>query len=115
MKSTTMDAHQVSRRAALRAAGGVAAGVALLGATARPRPARAQGAAGQIEPRAGRWKPWLLSAGDQFRPAPPPDAAATRQELAELTALAARRDAATLDRIVYWDAGSVAYRWNEVF
>src|SRR5215208_701139 len=115
MRSTIVDTHQVSRRAALRAAGGVAVGTAFLGATALPRPARAQGPAGRIEPRAGRWKPWLLSAGDQFRPAPPPDAAVTRQELAELTALAARRDAATLDRIRFWDAGSVAYRWNEIF
>src|SRR5512134_1644810 len=113
MSSTTTDAHQLSRRTALRAAGGVAAGAALLGATSLPPRARAQGPTGQIEPRAGRWKPWLLSAGDQFRPVPPPDAA-TGQELAELKALAGRRDAATLDRIAYWDAGSVAYRWNEI-
>jgi membrane-associated phospholipid phosphatase len=117
MSGTKNSVLQITRRAALRTAGAgsLTAGAAFLGVAARPRPARAQQSTGRIEPRAGAWKPWLLSAGDQFRPAPPPDAAATRQELAELTALAARRDAATLDRIAYWDAGSVAYRWNEIF
>jgi membrane-associated phospholipid phosphatase len=111
--STNTDTRPLSRRTALRAAGGIAAGAALLGATSLPPRVRAQGSTGQVEPRAGRWQPWLLAAGDQFRPAPPPDAAATRQELAELTALAARRDAATRDRIAYWDAGAAPYRWIE--
>ena len=79
MSGTNMHAHELSRRTALRAAGGVAAGAALLGATSRPSKARAQRPAGQIEPGAGRWRPWLLAAGDQFRPAPPPDAATTRR------------------------------------
>jgi len=117
MSGTKNSALQITRRAALRTAGAgsLTAGAAFIGVAAGPRPARAQGPAGWIEPRAGAWKPWLLSAGNQFRPTPPPDAAVTRQELAELTALAGRRDAATLDRIAYWDAGSVAYRWNEIF
>jgi membrane-associated phospholipid phosphatase len=44
----------------------------------------------------------------------PPDKAATRAEIAELEALAAQRDPVALDRIGYWDAGSPAYRWNEL-
>src|SRR5947209_5500654 len=60
---------------------------------------------GQIEPTAGTWKPWLLTAGNQFRP-PPPDAAATEAEIGQLKTMAAQRDPSALDRIAYWEAGS---------
>ena len=115
MSGSTNSAHQVSRRTALRAAGGAAAGAALLGATTLPRPAHAQPSGDQLSPRAGTWKPWLLAAGDQFRPGPPPDAAATTAELAELKALAGRRDRATRDRIAYWELGAAPHRWNDIF
>ncbi len=101
MSGTSTPANWVTRRTALRVVGSAAAGAAFLGEAARPRVVRARRADGLIESRAGQWKPWLLSAGNQFRPAPPPDAAATRQELQELTALAARRDGATFDQIAY--------------
>ena len=74
----------------------------------------AQGVPGPIEPRAGSWKTHVLAAGSELRLAAPPDAAATRAELAELRALAARRDAATLDQINYWDAGWPGYRWIDI-
>ena len=32
----------------------------------------------QIEPKAGKWKTWVLTSGDQLRLPPPPDEAATR-------------------------------------
>jgi membrane-associated phospholipid phosphatase len=38
----------------------------------------------------------------------------TRAELALLSDLATRRDAATLDRISYWDAGAPSYRWTQI-
>lgn len=68
----------------------------------------------QIEPDAGLWQPWVLTSGDEFRPAAPPDQAATLAEIAELKALAAGRDAAAENTVAYWDAGSPAYRWVEI-
>jgi membrane-associated phospholipid phosphatase len=50
----------------------------------------------------------------QLRLAAPPDESTTSTELAELKSLAARRDAAALDQITYWDAGAPGYRWNEI-
>jgi membrane-associated phospholipid phosphatase len=70
-------------------------------------------AAVPTEPAAGSWPTWLLSSGSEFRLPPPPDDVETRAELAELQALAARRDAGALDRISYWDAGAPSYRWIE--
>jgi membrane-associated phospholipid phosphatase len=76
--------------------------------------AQPTGNGGQVEPGAGTWKTWAIAAGGQFRLPPPPDKAATRDELAALEALTAQRDPAALDRVSYWDAGSPAYRWNEL-
>ena len=41
----------------------------------------------------------------------PPDSAA---EIDQVRAMAAQRDAATLDRVAYWDAGPAPYRWTEI-
>ena len=101
------------------AGGLLAAPAALLGAGA-PAPAAAapappaNGTAGQLEPGAGGWQPWVLASGSEVQPPPPPGEAAARAELAELRALAARRDAAALDEVAYWDAGAPGYRWNEL-
>lgn len=64
-----------------------------------------------IEPRAGEWGTWLLSSIDDVRPTPPPDATATRAEIAQLKELAAARDADAAAQVAYWDAGSPSYRW----
>lgn len=74
----------------------------------------AQGAPGLVEPRAGSWKTHVLAGGSELRLAAPPGAVATLAELAELRVLAARRDAATLDQINYWDAGWPGYRWIDI-
>ncbi|HZQ37948.1 MAG TPA: phosphatase PAP2 family protein [Dehalococcoidia bacterium] len=105
----------VSRRRLLQAGAGT--GAALTGALLlprRPREARAQ-ASGPIEPNAGRWLPWLLSSGDQFRPPAPPDTAATAAEVAQLKAMAAQRDGAANDRIAFWEGGTAPHPWNQVF
>jgi membrane-associated phospholipid phosphatase len=68
----------------------------------------------QIEPQAGQWKTWVLTSGDELRPAAPPDQAATTAEIEALKALVAQRDAAALEQITYWDAGSPSYRWNQI-
>jgi membrane-associated phospholipid phosphatase len=113
----------VSRRTALRGIGGAGIATALAVTPGRARAGRQVGGSygslttaqvDQIEPRAGTWQTWVLSSGDQLRPAAPPDEAATAAELAALQAMVADRDADALDRIVYWDAGSPGYRWNEI-
>src|SRR5271165_1445309 len=68
----------------------------------------------QIEPNAGKWKTWVLTSGDQLRLPPPPDEAATRAEIAQLKDIAKQRDAGTLDRIVWWNAGPPGYRWTSI-
>ena len=70
----------------------------------------------QIEPKAGAWKTWVISAGKDFRVPPPPDAAATRRELDWLKTVTAEAaaDPRVAPQIVYWDAGSPAYRWMEL-
>jgi hypothetical protein len=68
----------------------------------------------QIEPYAGKWKTWVLTSGDQLRLSPPPDEAATRAEIAQLKVIAKQRDAATLERIIWWNAGPPGYRWTSI-
>jgi len=68
----------------------------------------------QIEPSAGKWKTWVLTSGDQLRLPPPPDEAATRAEVAQLKDLAKQRDDATLERIIWWNAGPPGYRWTSI-
>lgn len=103
----------VSRRSALRGLGG--AGVATaLGLAPRDLCASTPSPAEMIEPEAGSWKTWVLTSGHQLRPAAPPDETATQQELVKLQEMVADGDAAALDRISYWDAGSPGYRWNEL-
>jgi membrane-associated phospholipid phosphatase len=114
MNGTANASPRLARRTGLRT--GAAAGAAALlgGLPPGHAAARATAAAGgPVEPRAGAWRPWLLASGAQLRPPPPPDRAATEAELRELQALAGRRDAATMDRITFWDAGPAPYRWTE--
>jgi membrane-associated phospholipid phosphatase len=73
--------------------------------------ASAQTARDPIEPVVGGWRPWVLASGQELRLAPPPDAQATA---VELQTLAGQRDAATLERIRYWDFWSPAHRLNEL-
>jgi membrane-associated phospholipid phosphatase len=67
-----------------------------------------------VEPQAADWSTWVLASDDELRPDPPPDAAATAAELAELQELVAGRDAAAQAQVAYWDAGSPSYRWVEL-
>jgi membrane-associated phospholipid phosphatase len=89
-------------------------GAALLGGAFYQAAAQAQPRGDQLEPLAGSWKTWVLASGSQFRLPPPPDRSATEVELRGLRELAAQRDAASLDRISFWDAGAPGYRWNAI-
>ncbi|MBA3517604.1 MAG: vanadium-dependent haloperoxidase, partial [Rhizobiales bacterium] len=104
-----------SRRAALRGLGGIGVATALGMTTPSRAGAIEASASGMlIEPDAGSWRTWILSAGDQLRPVGPPDEAATRAELRDVRVMGAKRGVAGLDRISYWDAGAPGYRWNEI-
>ena len=73
-----------------------------------------QNVGGLVEPGAVTWKTWVLSSGSELRISTPPEWAQTVAELDTLRALAGQRNAATLDRISYWDTGAPGQRWNEI-
>lgn len=50
-----------------------------------------------ITPMAGHYKPWVLKAGNQFRPGPPPDPADAMKELKQF-----KRSPAAMERTFYW-------------
>jgi hypothetical protein len=98
----------------MRLACGLVLILALSAATTLDALTQGGSASGGIEPGAGAWRTWVLASGKELRLPGPPDAAATAAELQELKTLAARRDAASLERIRYWDFGSPSHRWNEL-
>ena len=67
-----------------------------------------------VEPGAGAWKTWVLTSSTQIQAAAPPGLQATKEEVAEMLSLQARRDKGALETIRYWDSGSPSYRWNEI-
>ncbi len=69
---------------------------------------------GQVEPRAGMWRTWVLASGRQLRVPAPPDRPASAAEIGQLRALVAQRNTAALEQIAFWDTGAPAYRWNEL-
>jgi hypothetical protein len=50
-----------------------------------------------IQPMAGGCKPWVLKAGNQFRPGPPPDPTGDMQELKQF-----KKSPAAIGRAFYW-------------
>ena len=86
-----------------------------LGVTLGPGALAAPGPSTRIEPEAGAWKTWVIESGAQMRTGAPPGPQATREEIAELLSLQARRNKkVALETISYWDSGSPSYRWNEI-
>jgi len=75
-------------------------------------PAFGQSVNHSIEPNAGAWKTWSISSGSDFRVPPPPDSAATADELASMERL--HLDASTNDQIRFWNAGPPSYRWIDI-
>src|SRR4051812_30949464 len=107
--------YKTDRRAALKLLTAAPLGLAMTAALAREAVAQTppgtlglRASIGPVEPDAGSWKTWLLSSGSDLRLSPPPDTAATRDEIEEIRSLAAGRVAAG-DRISYWDAGAAPY------
>src|SRR6059036_2963169 len=69
---------------------------------------------GQIEPRAGTWRTWILSSGRELRLPPPGDGAATADEISWLKDFMAGADNAARRQVAFWDTGSPGMRWLEL-
>lgn len=82
--------------------------------TMLPGLSQAAKALNQIEPNAGSWKTWVISSAKDYRVPPPPGPADTRAELRALADLISHNDDQVRQQIVYWDAGSPAYRWIDL-
>jgi membrane-associated phospholipid phosphatase len=67
----------------------------------------------QSQSDAGKWKTWIAST-NEINIAAPPDKEQTQKELAAVKETLAKNNNETLKQIKYWDAGSPAYRWNEM-
>lgn len=65
----------------------------------------------QIEPDAGKWKTWFIISGKAFRlPAPASD----KKEVEQIISAQKNLDAASMQQIIYWNAGAPGYRWQEM-
>ncbi|HKH59284.1 MAG TPA: phosphatase PAP2 family protein, partial [Flavitalea sp.] len=67
----------------------------------------------QTQPDVGNWKTWIVNTSE-VNIARPPDKEQTQKELVAIKETLAKNDNKTLYQIKYWDAGSPAYRWNEI-
>src|SRR5918994_7679810 len=100
-----MSPHQYTRRALL--------GSALAASASLAFPAAAMHAAASgSEGTPGLWRTWLLTTGDELRPAKP--APPTADELAELIALQGQRTASTLATTAFWNDPTVVLPWTNL-
>jgi PAP2 superfamily len=68
----------------------------------------------QVEPKAGKWRTWVISSGKDYRVPPPPGHRETRAELRLLADLIRDNDAQARQQIAFWDAGAPAYGWIDL-
>ncbi|HEX7844922.1 MAG TPA: hypothetical protein VF476_03915, partial [Chitinophagaceae bacterium] len=65
----------------------------------------------QVEPGAGNWKTWFISSGKEYRlPAP----ASYKEEIVQVIAKQKQLTPKDHQQIIYWNAGSPGYRWQEM-
>jgi len=65
----------------------------------------------QVEPEAGNWKTWFITSGKDYRlPAP----SSYKNEISDVIARQKDLDAKTKQQIIFWNAGSPGYRWQEM-
>jgi len=65
----------------------------------------------QVEPQAGNWKTWFITSGKDYRlPAP----SSYKNEIPEVLARQKNLDAKTKQQIIFWNAGSPGYHWQEM-
>ena len=67
----------------------------------------------QVEPKAGTWSTWVAAPVTQLR-LPAPNTTAAAAEIKTIQTLMAEGNDATRAQIAYWDAGSPAYRWEQI-
>ncbi len=65
----------------------------------------------QIEPTASNWKTWFISSGKAYRLPPPP---AYKEEITQVLSQQQRLDSASMQQILYWNAGAPGYRWYDM-
>src|SRR5215468_7214621 len=70
--------------------------------------------AARAEPVIARERPWILSSASELRLPPPPGERAAAGERLALRKRAVGDDAAALERVRYWGAGSPRRRWDEM-
>lgn len=85
-----------------------------LGITPGLKASAASARSASVEPSAGAWKTWVIASGARMQTPAPPGPKATKEEVAELLSLQARRGKGAPETIRYWDSGSPSYRWNEI-
>jgi len=66
------------------------------------------------DPRAGEWRPWVLTSSDQFRPAPPPaiGSADFRRDMDELRDMPEKVTAEQAEDALYWATSAPSMRWH---
>ena len=65
----------------------------------------------QLEPEAGNWKTWFITSGKDYRlPAP----SSYKNEIHEVLERQKNLDAKTKQQIIFWNAGSPGYHWQEM-
>jgi membrane-associated phospholipid phosphatase len=65
----------------------------------------------QVEPGARNWKTWFITSGKDYRlPAP----SSYKNEISQVIAVQKNLDSAKWQQIIFWNAGSPGYRWQEM-
>lgn len=65
----------------------------------------------QVEPAAGHWKTWFIPSGKTYRLPPP---TSYKEEILQVLSQQRNLDDAERQQIIYWNAGSPGYRWQEL-
>ena len=60
---------------------------------------------------AGKWKTWFIQSVKEYRLAPP---VSSKQEIAQVLTSQRNMDSATLQLVLFWNAGSPGFRWEEM-
>lgn len=63
---------------------------------------------------AGNWKTWVIASGTDHGVQPPPNAEATRAELAWLRGASSESGNRATEQIRFWDSGPPSYRWMDL-
>ena len=64
--------------------------------------------------RPGDWKTFVVKNAEEFNIPAPPGKEQTQKELRELKEKMSHRNDQMIQKVRYWDAGSPAYRWNQL-